>query len=150
MNPAAHPVFFGLLIAIGIFGLFAGLAAVSAALQGGKKEREDERRCLIRASTRIAPQRVTWGQTKWIEGPYHIKHAPSVSFDIVSESGDWVGSAYSIDEAQLFAASPDLYAALESAVKDCPCSLKERVSGHPLECYAPAAIAALKKARGEK
>jgi hypothetical protein len=38
--------------------------------------------------------------------------------------------------------------ALEEAVKSCPCSIRERESGHRTDCYSPAGIAALAKARG--
>src|ERR1700679_3305714 len=38
---------------------------------------------------------------------------------------------------------------LAIAVQDCPCSLRERESGHRIDCYAPVGIEALAKARGE-
>ena len=44
----------------------------------------------------------------------------------------------------------ELYEALEEAVQSCPCSVRERDSGHRVECYAPRAKAALARARGEK
>jgi hypothetical protein len=41
----------------------------------------------------------------------------------------------------------DLLAALEEAVKDCRCSLRERESGHLVDCFAPNARAAIRRAR---
>lgn len=51
--------------------------------------------------------------------------------------------------AQLIAAAPELYAALDEAVQGCGCSLRERESGHRVDCYVPLALDAMAKARGE-
>jgi hypothetical protein len=51
------------------------------------------------------------------------------------------------DEAnsRLLAAAPDLYRALKEAIQSCPCSLKERDSGHRVDCFVPGALAAIAK-----
>ncbi len=51
-------------------------------------------------------------------------------------------------DGYLIAAAPELLQALKHAVKDCPCSLKERDSGHRVECFAPGALEAIAKAEG--
>jgi hypothetical protein len=45
------------------------------------------------------------------------------------------------------AVQADLLAALEEAIKDCRCSLRERESGHLVDCFAPNAIEAIRRAR---
>jgi hypothetical protein len=48
--------------------------------------------------------------------------------------------------AALIIAAPDLLAALRDAVKGCACTIRERESGHRVECFAPAALDAITKA----
>jgi hypothetical protein len=74
---------------------------------------------------------------------------------IYSASGDEVASlSYHQGEedadAALIAAAPKLLAALESAIRHCSCTLRERDSGHNLDCFVPTAEGAIAKAKGDE
>jgi hypothetical protein len=56
--------------------------------------------------------------------------------------------ATEVANGNMIAAAPELCEALKSALQCCPCSLRERDSGHRVDCYAPAALSALAKAEG--
>lgn len=49
-------------------------------------------------------------------------------------------------DGRLIAAAPDLLKALKAAVQDCPCSLRDRDSGHHVDCFAPNALEVIAKA----
>ncbi len=48
----------------------------------------------------------------------------------------------------LIASSPELLRQLKKAVKDCPCSLSERLSGHRIGCFVPDALEVIAAAEG--
>lgn len=50
--------------------------------------------------------------------------------------------------ARVMAVSPELLEALKQAVEDCPCSVKERASGHRIGCRAPEWDELIYKAEG--
>lgn len=50
--------------------------------------------------------------------------------------------------ANLIAAAPELLEALEDAVRWCGCSLREKESGHCIDCFAPHALEVIAKAKG--
>jgi hypothetical protein len=50
--------------------------------------------------------------------------------------------------ARLIAAAPRLLAELKDAVQNCPCSVRERNSGHRIGCNAPIWQAAIDRAEG--
>lgn len=50
--------------------------------------------------------------------------------------------------AALFAAAPEMLEALKQAVSACPCSFKERDSGHRIDCCAPVWLDIIAKAEG--
>jgi hypothetical protein len=52
------------------------------------------------------------------------------------------------DNARLIAAAPEMLEALKAAIPDCRCTLRERESGHLVECFAIAAKEAIAKATG--
>ena len=97
--------------------------------------------------------------TKFTPGPWGCESSQKNLIDITTETLE-IAELWSEDrecklgpqewaDAHLIAAAPDLYAALESAVEGCGCTLRQRDSGHLVDCFAPAAIEALRKARGE-
>lgn len=97
--------------------------------------------------------------TKWTPGPLVVQAfinpetwavCDPAAYRVLAEIPR--SSLYAEGEANatLYAAAPDLYAALLNAVESCPCTLRERESGHRIDCYAPAAQEALAKARGEQ
>jgi hypothetical protein len=49
--------------------------------------------------------------------------------------------------ADLMVSAPELLEALEIAVQCCACTLKQRDSGHLVECFAPKAIEVIRKAK---
>lgn len=53
------------------------------------------------------------------------------------------------ENASLFAAAPELLEELEVWVSRCPCTVKERLSGHLTNCRAPLAIELIARAKGE-
>lgn len=94
----------------------------------------------------------------WTPGPWHYERVPhrfgdyEVSYtEIEGITGPvaYVQGKSTEANAALIAAAPEMYQALEAAVQNCPCSVRERDSGHRLECFAIQAIEALAKARGE-
>lgn len=57
--------------------------------------------------------------------------------------------AYMEENAALIAAAPEMLEALKLAAQCCPCTIKERLSGHISDCFAPAVQQAIAKAEGK-
>jgi hypothetical protein len=94
---------------------------------------------------------------KWTPGPYSIEHVdyfgdlPGLkngTFEISNEalSDNWLGQALTIEQAQLFAAAPELYDALENAMQ----LLREVWRDNPNHLIWQSGPAALAKANPAK
>ena len=88
-------------------------------------------------------------ETKWTPGPWRGGHRcdghirTTVDGERVS-----IAEAYSVADAHLIAAAPDLYEALYRLTKDCEIAGLDRQAGW--DCFIGMANAALSRARGEQ
>lgn len=87
-------------------------------------------------------------------GPWRALRLHTGQISIESKTGHYdhkiicVLNADDEANARLITAAPELLETLKSAVENCGCSLKERLSGHLTACPAPEWEAVIAKAEG--
>lgn len=84
------------------------------------------------------------------KGPWIAVKYPDVkTWTVGSAKGSIASRVDSEDAARLIAAAPELLESLKEAVENCGCSIKQRYSGHKIECRAPQWIEIIEKVEGK-
>jgi hypothetical protein len=97
--------------------------------------------------------------SKHTPGPWKVSHEANGQWTIFAENYDVTSIPDDPDygrpsedpaNARLIAAAPEMLEALKQVVQDCRCSVKERFSGHLVDCSVPHALNVIAKAEGRE